>query len=148
MPLIITRRIRALFPCMYFAASWLVSFPEWADTFLVRCLWYLCRLLHKIGLSLGKEIVLKSFPCDFPACFIVPEAARVTFRTLCFEEQLRAISWFSFAAAVFAFSFSFHSSSLSRSVSSPRIKVPVLNFLRTLCLSRVWMDSDPFGNVS
>ena len=87
----------------------------------------------------GKEIVLDFFPALSFLSSIVPKTARVTFRTLCLWEPLRAMSLFSLATATFSDSFSSHNSSLSRSVSSPRIKVPVFIFwsknLRTKNLS-------------
>ena len=61
--------------------------------------------------------------------FIVPEAARVTLRTLSFTESLRAVFVCSFATATFALSLSIHRNSLSRFLISPRTEVPVFNFL-------------------
>ena len=115
-------------PLHVLVGSWLV-FPGWAETSWSFALGP-CRLLQKIVLGIGKEIVqdLSSLPLSF-LIFIVPEAAQVTFRTLSFRQPLRALSFFSIADVMFAISLSFHNSSLSRSVTSPRIEVPVYNFL-------------------
>ena len=59
-------------------------FSGWADD----TMWYLQRFLFKIGLCLGWEILLDFFLSLHFLVFVMPEAARVTFRTL----SARAIS--------------------------------------------------------
>ena len=105
----------------------------------VLCPWHLCRLLDKIRLSAVKNNVLdfSSLLSSFISqCF---QAARVTCRALSFRVPLRAISLFSFAAAMFAISF-FYRSSLSRSVISPRIATACC-IVHTSSFHSVWNHS-------
>ena len=86
---------------------------------------------HRLESREGDRVGFLPFPSAFLfLSFMVPEAARVTFRTLSFREPLRAVSLFAFATATFAISsLSFYRTSLSRSVISPHIEVPISKIL-------------------
>ena len=109
------------------------AFPSCTCSKLAGLFPHLSRLLQKIDLSLGREIVLDffRFPFSFSSC---PKLHESPFghgpleshweQSPCVFSRLRYLSS----------PFSFYSSSLSRSATSPRIEVPVFTFsVRGIC---------------